>query len=880
MLSLRLGAVDDFPFIDPPEPKAVREGYRLLQELGAVEASGRLTPLGRQLARLPVDPALGRMILAAAESGHLAPVLVIASALAVQDPRERPAEQKQQSDQAHARFRHPKSDFMAWLALWRYYEVQRQSLSQNQLRKLCQREFLSFLRMREWRDVHRQLLIACRQLGFRVQAEALGSGEAVLPGEEGDGHAQEADYEGIHRALLCGLLGNIGQRDQGREYLGARNRRLVLFPGSSVQRKPPPWLVAADIVETSRVFARTVAAIEPEWLLDCNPSLLRRQYYEPRWQRSSGRVIATERVTLFGLTISDRNTVHYGPIDRETARTLLIREGLVAGRWRSRPSFLRHNLALYQELVALEEKLRRRDLLADEEQMFAFYDQRLPADITTAARLQRWLKRDTGAERRLHMARGDLLLRAPGSAEEAQFPDHLHWGGVDYPLSYTFDPGGEQDGVTVTVPVALLNRVPRYRFEWLVPGLLREKCIALLKTLPKSQRKQLVPAPDRVDAVLPRLQADDVPLAQALARALSEAHALRLAEADFSTETLDAFYRMHVQVVDENGAVLARSRDLAALLERFRNEEAAGQSAAPQHSPRRQGVLRWDFGELPKRWCFTQAGMEIESWPALADTQDAVAIELFDYAEDAALSHRRGLARLAQLQLGKPLRALRKQLLQSNEAQLMLAAAGLVREALLDDLLRAVTLEACGLFDGDCRDDVAFDRAVAKGNRQLVAVANEYENLLLNALRPLPAMRRALERLSEGMAWAREDIPAQLGRLLCEGFLAETPLERLRHFPRYTKALAYRAERVPAQPAKDERATVQVQSAEAPMQSALAERPGLLLLCAPAATYRQMLEEFRVSLFAQQLGTAMPVSGKRLQQQWQQVADWLRAHPR
>ena len=455
MLDLRLGAVEGFPFLEPPDRKSIREGYRLLEEVGAVDPRHRLTDLGRKLARLPVDPVAGRMILAATEHGCVPEVLVIASALAVQDPRERPAERQAQADQAHARFRDPRSDFVALVNLWRYFEVQRQALSQNQLRKLCQREYLSFLRMREWRDIHRQLSIACRQQGIAVPPAL----------------AEEVDYTGIHRALLPGLLANVAQRKEGREYFGARNRKLWLFPGSSLHRKPPPWLVAAEVVETSRVFARMAAAIEPDWLLSANPSLLKRHHYEPRWQRGSGRVVATERVTLFGLTVSDGTTVHYGPIDPPVARELLIRDGLVPGRWRQKPAFLRHNLAEAAALAELENRTRRRDLLVDEETLFAFYDERLPGDITTAGQLARWLRRHRGADARLRLSRGELAARLPGDDLEAQFPDQLTWEGQAYPLSYQFEPGGAADGVSVTVPVVLLNRVPRHRFDWLVPGL-------------------------------------------------------------------------------------------------------------------------------------------------------------------------------------------------------------------------------------------------------------------------------------------------------------------------------------------------------------------------------------------------------------------------
>ncbi|NND69888.1 MAG: ATP-dependent RNA helicase HrpA, partial [Halioglobus sp.] len=467
-LQLRLGDIGEFPFLNPPDVRLVRDGFRLLTELGAVTEAGKLTSLGRRMSRLPVDPRLGRMILAGAELGCLAEILVIASALSVQDPRERPPEKRTQADQSHARFRHERSDFMAWLNLWRYFEEQRQALSQNKLRKLCQREFLSYRRMREWRDIHTQLTIACRQQKLQPPAQ--------LPPEE--------NYAAVHRALLSGLLGHIARHQEGREYQGARERKLQVFPGSSQASRKPKWIVAAEIVETSRVFAREVAAIEPRWVLDLEPAQLKRHYSEPHWRSRRGQVVALERTTLYGLTLAEKRPVHYGPLAPAESRELMIREGLIPGSYHQHPAFLKHNRRLVRDIEDMESRSRRRDLLVDEQALFTFYDERLPEDIFTASRLAAWLKKNAGAEKALYMSREDLLARDPGAALGGQFPDVLEWRDMRFRLSYAFEPGGVGDGVSVTVPVALLNRVPRYRFDWLVPGLLREKCIALVKALP------------------------------------------------------------------------------------------------------------------------------------------------------------------------------------------------------------------------------------------------------------------------------------------------------------------------------------------------------------------------------------------------------------
>ena len=479
MLILGLGEVEQFPFIDPPDGRMVRDGYKLLEELGAVSTAGQLTDIGKRMARLPVDPRLARMVLAAQEQGCLEQILVICSALAVPDPRDRPADKQSQADQMHARFRHPRSDFMAWVGLWQYYEEQRQALSQNQLRKLCQREYLSFMRMREWRDIHRQLSIACRQQGLKPKP--------TLPEEE--------HYQAVHAALLSGLLSNIARHDEGRDYLGSRNRKLRIFQGSSQARKSPKWLVAAEIVETSRIFAREVGAIDPAWALTTNPDLLKHHYYQPRWHSRRGQVVAYERVNLYGLTLVDKRVVHYGPISGAESRELMIREGLVPGNFRQFPKFLKHNRRLVLEVEELESRTRRRDILVDEQALFDFYHQRVPDDIYTANSLRIWLKRNPEGERRLFMSREELVARDPGAEVRDQFPDHLAWEDMRFTLSYQFEPGQTGDGVSVTIPVALLNRAPRYRFDWLVPGLLREKCIQLVKSLPKEKRKHLVPAP-------------------------------------------------------------------------------------------------------------------------------------------------------------------------------------------------------------------------------------------------------------------------------------------------------------------------------------------------------------------------------------------------
>ena len=862
MLELGLGEVQKFPFVDPPEGKMVRDGQRLLEELGAISARGKLTALGRKMARLPVDPKLARMVHAAGELKCLEEILIVVSGLAVQDPRERPAEKRAQADQAHARFNHPRSDFLSWLNLWRYYEEQRQSLSQNQLRKLCQREFLSFLRLREWREVHGQLVIACRQVQLRPRAE----------------FSEETDFEGVHKALLSGLLGQVAQLDEGRKYNATRNRKVQIFPGSVLHKKPPKWLVAAEIVETSQVYARQCAAIDPKWLLRINPQILKRHHYEPAWQMRSGRVMAVERVTLYGLTISDGNRIHFGDVNPVATREIFIRDGLVCGEYRKPPAFLKANLAKVREVQDLESRTRRRDLLVDEQALFEFYDERIPDHCFSASSLEKWT-RQLVDDKQLRLDQSQILTRDPGDAVADQFPSELDWRDTTYRLKYCFEPGRDNDGISVTIPLPLLNRAPRYRFEWLVPGLLREKCIALVKGLPKSCRKQLVPVPDVVDAALASMQADDVALCSALATALRKTRGVVIADEDWDVAGLTEFYRANIRVVDERGKLLAQGRDMAALVAQFRDGAGAERPSEPSNSPAQHQVKNWSFGELPHIWRTTAAGMRVEQFPALVDHGERIAVELHDYQPDAVLLHRRGVAALAMSCSSQTVKYLRKQLLSDNKSSLALAGSGLERSGLVRETIMASLLEIWG--ETLPRDEASFTQSLEAAKGQWVPTALAKEQVLINFLQPLAEAQRHLTQLTkvEFLA-ARADIAAQIQTLLEPGFMVMNPANWIEQYPRYGKALLHRIQRLNGQTEKDQKSLRLLQPSLERLLEAGANYPGLTALSPPALQYRWMLEEFRVSLFAQQLGTRLPVSAKRLDEQWQKVKIWLNENPR
>lgn len=864
MLQLGIGEPGDFPFVDPPEPKMVRDGFKLLEELGAVSKRGKLTSTGHKMARLPVDPKLARMLLAAVNSQCIAELLVIVSAMAVQDPRERPAEKKAQSDQAHARFNHTKSDFMAWINLWRYYEEQRQSLSQSQLRKLCKKEFLSYLRMREWRDLHVQLTIACRQIGFKVSSAL----------------AEDENYEGIHKALLAGLLGQIAQQDEGRLFNVARNRKAQIFPGSSQYRKPPRWLVSGEIVETSQVFARQCAAIEPDWLLNVNPYLLKYHHYEPSWQLRSGRVMALERITLFGLTISDGKRVHFGTIDPKVAREIMIRDALVPGNFKSPPAFLKHNLRMIREVQDMESRVRRRDLLVDEEALFAFYDERLPSHVVSGSSLEKALTKTADLASTLQLKRDQVLTRDPDAELTEQFPSTLTWASVDYKLSYQFEPGKANDGVSVTVPLPLLNRAPRYRFDWLIPGLLREKCIALIKGLPKPLRKQLVPVPDVVDTLLEHITPDDRDLCAALSDVLKRQRNITVPVGEWGEERLEDFYRMNIRVVDERGKLLAQDRNMAHLVEQFRDDNQSAQASKSGMGFEQRPVSDWDFGVLPREWKSRAAGMEVLAYPALVVDKDQVSLTLLDYSGDAELAHRKGFATLALKRSSQTSKYLKKQLLSTNEAALALAGCGVDRSALVHEMI--MTAFILTLEDAPApRSDEEFEKCLANARTTWVPQALELERALVNFLLPVAQALNKLKAYPKAQFQdSRTDIQQQVQALLNTERLFHTPGRWLEYYPRYGKALLHRVERLSGQYAKDQKGMAMLAPFAAQLKEAREQRVGLEALCSEAQELFWMLEEFRISLFAQQLGTKIPVSSKRLEQQWSKVAAWMQENPR
>ncbi|WP_341937870.1 ATP-dependent RNA helicase HrpA [Marinimicrobium sp. C2-29] len=856
MLQLRMGDIHKFPFIDPPDGRLINDGFKLLEELQAVNPKGRLTPTGKQLTRLPLDPRLGRMLLAGQEHESLRELLIITSALSVQDPRERPADKQQAADQMHRRFWHEQSDFLGFVKLWDYFEQLRQDLSQNQMRKQCKKEFLNYRRWREWRDIHHQLKLSLRDLKLKENAEA-------------------AEYEPVHRALVTGLLGNLGFNIEDREYLGARNRKFNIFPGSSQFKKTPKWIVAAELLETSKLYAHTVAKIDPQWALSAAGHLVKRHHFEPHYDPRSGRVKAFEKVTLYGLVLVEKQRVDYTDLDPVACREVFIRSALVEGRYARKqargkpPAFFTHNQKLIADLDELEAKSRRRDILADDQALYEFYDERIPESVVSRGSFEKWRQEaENDNPRLLFIGREQLMQREAGEVTEAQFPDELEWRGTAFPLKYQFEPGSEDDGVNLKVPVSLLHQVPEKRLEWLVPGLLRDKCINLIKSLPKQWRKHFVPVPDVVDRALAGMTPDNTPLTEALAHQLKRQTLVEVPAEAWDETRIDDFYRINIQVLDERGRCIARGRDLSELRDRYREQAQENiQSAAV--GIERDGITQWDFGELPEQVRLKRGGIDIRAYPALEDRGDSVSLVVLDEAADAEHQTRRGLARLLLLENAQATKYLHKELLKRDELALSVAEMG-KRAAVVDDILLAAAAQWIETLP---RTESEFKPLNAQVREGLVAKAQDLAAVLATSFKQLVGIRKQLKQLRTQLplAFTLSDIRTQLDYLFFSGMVYQTPEEWLRQYPRYLQALEIRLEKAPLDPLKDRRLLEEIAPHWERLQSYLDE-PGTPTLARSEVLrhYRWSLEEFRVSLFAQTLKTRVPVSDKRLNRQWQE----------
>ncbi|MEX0654453.1 MAG: ATP-dependent RNA helicase HrpA [Phycisphaeraceae bacterium] len=857
MKAMRLGRVEDFPFLDPPRPAMIRAGYATLHELGAIDDRNEVTAIGQKLAKLPVDPRIGRMVLAGDAENCLAEVLVIAAALEVQEPRLRPPDQQQKADELHARFKDEQSDFLSHLKLWDFYHELKRKLSHNRLRVACHENFLSHNRLREWVDVHRQLRDLAREAGLKVRE-------------------RRDDYDALHRALLSGLLAHVAVLSKGFEYAGSGGKKLYLWPGSGLFKKKPKWIVAAELVETSQLFARTVARINPDWIEPIAGHLLSRSYSEPHWQAKRGHVGTYEKVSLMGLTIVPRRLVHYGPIEPAKCRELFIHHALVEGDCPCNAPFFQHNQQLAEQVEKLEAKARRRDLLADEQARFAFYDARVPTGITNLPQFEKWRKQ---AEREnpklLYMTERDLLAGSAEDVTAAAYPDRLDIRGVGLPLDYQLNPGETSDGVTLTAPLEVLNQLDERQLDWAVPGLLREKVLALIRSLPKSIRRNFVPAPDYTEQVLGTITFGQGSLMEAVADALGRLTGVDVPVSAFKPETLPPHLRVNVRAVDKQGKPLAEGRDLQALRHQLGAEATASFAdlGGRDDALTRTGITTWDFDELPKTVDVAHAGgMTMTGHPALIDEGETVALRILDTPERAAHETRLGLRRLFFLQV-KPEVTYRVDHLPDLEKMRLHAATLLDVKTLRRELAELITDRA---FLGDnpkIRTRAAFDAQLDAGWNRLGTVTQQVAGQVAQLFAQYHHAALMLEQAGHPQwRYAVADVREQLALLTPAGFLTHTPWDWLVSYPRYFAAITSRLQKLAnAGQARDQRLAAEFAGQWQRYRQKAHEHEQRSIFDPQLAELRWMLEEYRVSLFAQELGTAVTVSPQRLEKQWAKV---------
>ena len=929
MAALRLGDIADFPFIEAPSSRLITDGYQLLQELGAVDSNRQITEIGLQLAKLPLDPRVGRMILAAKRENCLAEILIIASVLSMQDPRERPMDKREAADSAHSKFAGEGSDFMSYLKIWDFYDNALKTKKSNKdLLNICHANFLSFLRLKEWRELHGQIKQIVEEMGYLnpspqpsdettkhltklaseqvianptrgegagllnklpqlpiktakvtpspSRGEGWGEGELRLEG------AKEANFEQIHKALLAGLLGNIGFKDGDNDsYAGARGIRFFVAPGSGLKKTRPKWVIAAELVDTSKLYARCVAKIEPDWIEPLARGLTESQYSDPRWDRKMGMVNAWERVSLYGLTIIPKRRVHYGPINPKESREIFIREALGNGEFDTRAAFFVANERLIAEVEELEHKARRQDVLVDEHQLFAFYDSKIPADIYNAASFEKWRE---GAEKLnpklLYLTRDDLMRHGADAITVVQFPETLFIpsplvgegqgrGGVALYLKYRFEPSHILDGVTATVPLALLNQLDPTPTEWLVPGMLREKLTYLIKALPKTFRRVCVPVPEFVTGFLDQNKVGEAPIKLALAAHIQRVTTLKISVEDWTEET-PPHLLMNFSIVDDAGRELAMGRDWNALKKQL---GSAAQLTFRNTSPdiEKTGLKQWDFGDLPQTLSFERDGLKVTGYPALEDNIDAVSVKLFDTAHEAEINHRLGVCRLMRFELKEQIKQLEKGLPNFNQYALSLRNV-MSPDDLREDILTAIADRAFIGEDDLPRNNADFMKLKQRARtrlpavseaiaRQAQAIATEYQ-LLANQQAKMPATVNRLKK----------DVETQVQLLVYKSCFTQTPWEYLQNVPRYLKGLRLRIEKHPANPDRDGKNAASVGAIWQKWQDKTNQLQASGSLIPPALQdYRWLIEELRVSLFAQELKTPFPVSIKRLEKSWQDL---------
>jgi ATP-dependent helicase HrpA len=866
MRSLGLAEVERFPFIDPPAPRAIADGYALLQELGAIDEARALTPIGRSLAALPVDPRVARMVLAARSEGCLAEVIVIAAALSVQDPRERPLERAQAADEAHRLLGDERSDFISFLKIWAFFETAAEGLSQRKQHRLCHDHFLSATRMREWRDVVAQLRELVADLPHEGRRPRI---TLESPRQDPALHAP------IHRALLAGLLGNIGLKLEEGGYLGARGIRFQIHPGSRLAKKQPRWVMAAEMTETSRLYARCVAGIDPVWIESVGAHLLRRHQADPHWEKRAAQVVALERGTVYGIPVYINRRVDYGRIDPAEARRIFIRSGLVEGDFDTRAAFFQHNRRLITEIEKLEAKSRRPDVLVDDDLIQAFYDGVIAAEVRDGQTFERWRERaERERPRLLYLERESLMRHEAAGITTEHFPSALELAGRRFPLDYEHDPGGTRDGVTLSVPLVALNQISVERCDWLVPGLLAEKVQQLARTLPQKLRHRLGPLPayaaEFIEAEGGAMRGS---LVDAIIRHARSARQIDITRDAFRPEVLPSYLSMNMRVLDEHGRQLAMGRNLAQIRQELGAD--AGRlfrDVAAEAIDEAEGDLStdWTFGTLDEVMEIRRGSTTLVGYPAVVDRGQGVVLQVFDSPELASAEHRAGLVRLFRLALKEPIRQMEKGL---PGLQALTLAWGAFGDAahLRSELVEAAISRAC-LAEPLPRDEAAFRKRLAEARSRVTLIAQEVARLLTTVLDLHRDLGRRVQTLAKAYPAVARDVEAQMTRLVHRDFINGTPAERLAHLPRYLQGIALRIDKLRADPARDARLAAQIAPLEQQWQRALARaRSGGGAVDPALEQFGWLLEELRVATFAQELRTPVPVSVKRLEKMWHTV---------
>ncbi|ENM3740805.1 ATP-dependent RNA helicase HrpA [Vibrio cholerae] len=852
MTALGLGDIEAFPFVEAPDKRNIQDGVRLLEELGAIndqikDPKKRLTESGKQLARLPIDPRLARMMLEASKLGCLKEVMIIASALSIQDPRERPSDKQQSADDKHRRFNHEDSDFLTFVNLWHYIGQQQKALTSNQFRRQCKLDYLNYLRVREWQDVYTQLHQSTREMGFKLNDE---------PGS----------YHAVHSAILVGLLSHIGMKDQEKnEYHGARNARFNIFPASGLFKKQPKWVMSAELVETSKLWARVVAKIEPDWIEPLAKHLIKRSYSEPHWSKKNAAVMAYEKVMLYGIPIVPKRLVNYGTIDPVLSREIFIRSALVEGDWETKHAFFKQNRALLAEVEELEHKSRRRDILVDDEELFQFYDQRVDTEVVSGRHFDAWWKTASRKTPDLLSFEKEMLFKGDAShITDLDYPNFWHQGNLKLKLSYQFEPGENSDGVTVHIPLPILNQVEPHGFDWQIPGLRHELVVSLIKSLPKTLRKNFVPAPNYADAFLARVTPFEMPLLDAMEKELRRMTGVTVLREDWKLDQLPAHLKITYRAVDHRNRKLNESCDLHELKESLKEKVQETLSQVADDDIEQRDLHTWSFGELPKVYQQKRGGFEVRAYPALVDKKDSVEIKLFETEQEQLSAMRAGQRRLILLNVPSPIKYLHANLPNKSKLGLYFNPYGKVLD-LIDDCI------ACGVDKlieergGMVWEPQAFEALKEHVRAELgdtvVEIAKQVETILTTAYN---INKRLKGKVDFTMAFALSDVKAQIEGLIFSGFATECGWKRLPDILRYMRAIERRMEKLPVDPNKDRLHMLKIESVANKYKELLNKIPKGMAIPDNVREIRWMLEELRVSYFAQQLGTPYPVSDKRI----------------